>query len=185
MTDTGLFRTTKLLFGLAMILGYAMRPELIKENKGVSNFWFKKRSLGFLVGGFLFSALSTIILLRAPTVKKSSFRLLLWLRLACVLGVLFTSPLLRTKRGQIHYVLGGAMFTVQLLISIALLSGKRGRLMIGLLVGEALGALISLISAATKIQLMFIGQVLAQGSYLFLILTRVGRSLSRLASSKS
>lgn len=87
-----------------------MRPELIKQNKGVSNFWFKKRSKFVYIAGFTINSVVTLWV-ADPTWQKSGRKSKaaksLAIKSVLAMIVLLTSPLLKTKKSKFHYMAGG------------------------------------------------------------------------------
>lgn len=62
------------------------------------------------------------------------------------------------------------MYIAQILISVRLLTGRLNKKLTRLFFIEAVGTLLNFVTATGKIQQMFVGQVLAQGGYISLLL---------------
>lgn len=163
----------KLAFAVLMGAGYLMRPELVKQNKGVSNFWFKKRSKAVYIAGFTINSLVTLWVARQAWRehgRQSGEAKPLAVKALLAMAVLLTSPLLRTRKSKVHYIAGGVMYVAQILISIRWIAGRLNKKLAGLLFMEVFGTLLNFITATGKIQQMFLGQVLAQAGYMGLLL---------------
>lgn len=162
----------KLVFITLMGLGYLSRPELVKGNYGVSNFWFKRRSRWPYIAGFAANSGLSWLAARRLEEVHSQKRLSRELKAKAFLSglVLLSSPLLRTKKSRLHYMAGGLMYTAQMLISGDMIRRKPTWKNSGLYAAETAGTAMTLASAVSETQLMFLGQVLAQAGYLGILL---------------